>query len=265
MKAAKNNTKVTKEITQKQKNRQLTIKLIFISIVLTLLVFIALLVLQSNILDKEETAFVVTAKKDIITGTKITEDNINDYLEISERTLATLPDGYITSADEVLNKFVEKDYKIKEVITSDVLKDRVYSIDDIKNPIEVSFSIGSLPNAVSGILREGDKVNLYSTVQVQNTENDGSHIESNPIMLGAYISKAFTSGGEEISTDDNTTAATMFNVVISEEVEPEFNIAISDGSLRLSKILYDSDETESNQTENQDSVEENEENESKEE
>lgn len=245
MKAAKQSTKVTREITQKQKKRETTIKLLIVSLALTVLVFTTLLIIQSNILDKEETAYVAVVAQDIDAGMKITEDNINDFIKIEERVINTLPELYITRENirTLLNQFIEKNYKVNEVITSDVLTYTRYEINTIENPVEVSFSVSQLYNAVGGILREGDRVNLYNTIttSVYGTQET----ISKPIMLNAYISKALTSSGAEVPTSDKSTNATMFNIVISHEVEADFNIAIANGTLRLSKILY-TDEDEAN-------------------
>jgi len=241
MKAAKSSTKVTKEISQKQKNRATTIRLILVSLILAIIVFVALLVIQSNILDKKETAYVAVVLQDITSGTKLTEENIDEYVGIQEQIIDYLPENYVTDKSLLIDKFIDKDYKAKDIITIDKVTDSAYAIDEINKPIEVAFSASSLENAVSGILREGDRVNVYS-IQTYNiydyTTGNQTSTESVLLMKHAYITKAFTAGGEEISTADRVTNATMYNIVISEDVEQAFNEAVNQGTLRLSKVLY---------------------------
>lgn len=241
MRAVKNSEKVTKEINQRQKKRAQNIKLVFISLILCLICFVALIIMERNIIKREETDNIVVATTHISEGTKVTKENINSLFEIQERNVSQLPDDYVISIAELEESFISRDYKPNEVITYDYIKDEASMIEHIKHPIEISLSINSLSNAVGGILRPGDRVNLYNTYSTSSYSGKGK-VTSTPIMLNAYITKALTSSGAEISTEDKETTATMINIIIEAESEAAFNEAIYNGTLRLSKILYDVDE-----------------------
>lgn len=227
MRAAKND-KVTKELSTRQKNRNKSIRLIVVSGILSLIVFIALLVVQSNILDMEEKIPVYVVKTEIKEGTKITSSNVSDYFTVTDRVVNTLPKNYIKKGDtsKLIDKFVEKDYAENEVVTSNALSDRASILDGMKKPVEVTFS-SSAVNVVGGILREGDTVNIYRI-------KDGVATE----LLGkGYIYKAFE-GTTEVATDDKESVTTMFSIVIEEEITTFF-FENSAGTLKLTKVLYD--------------------------
>lgn len=225
---------IASDIGAQQKIKQKNLRLILASAVLAGLVFVALNVIQSNILNREEKIKVYVANTAITEGTKITDDNFKSYVTLQERTIKNLPENYITEdkKDTLINNFVTREFIKNDVITSNFIIDTESYIKDIKNPIEVSLKVSSLSDAVGGILREGDIINIYAM-----STNKEKKMESNPIMLGAYITKAFDSNGAEISTEDNETPTAMFNLIISEDAEVEFNKSIYSGTLRISKKL----------------------------
>ena len=233
MRAGKNGRAV-QEINAKQKSRTKGLVGIFVGIVIAVLVFISLLVIQKNILDKDETAKVYVAAQEIPVGTKIESGNIKEYFKSQEVPVKILPEGYIEAgeADALLDKFVNKTYVANDVVTERFLVSYGDIVNSIENPVEVSFSTGGLAAAVGGILREGDRINIYKL-----TSSKATGVVSSKIMGEAYITKAFNGSGEAISTSDKTTPATLLNLIISEDIEAEFHEAMYSGTLRLSKIL----------------------------
>lgn len=229
----KNNT-IAAEISIQQKAKTRNLRLIAVSMLLAILVFIALNVIQSNILNREEKIKVLVASSSIVNGTKITEDNFSDYVTIQERTIRTLPENYVedTDKDTIIDRFTNREFIKNDVITTDFLVDARSYIVDFDDPIETSLEVTSLSDAVGGIIREGDIINIYS---VTTSREKGTVSEE--IMLGAYVTKAFDGSGKEISTDDRTTPTEMFNLIISGDAEVKFNESISSGTLRISKKL----------------------------
>lgn len=233
MKAGKNNRAV-QEINAKQKSRTKGLVGIFVAIVIAVIVFIALLIIQKNILDKEETVKVYAVKQEAAIGVKVDSSNINDYFKGVEVPVKLLPEGYIKygEAEQLLDRYVNKTYITNDIVTSRFLVSYEDIISKIEKPVEVSFTPGSLPAAVGGILREGDRINIYKI-----TSNKTTGVVSERIMGEAYITKAFNGSGEAIPTTDKTTPATLLNLIISSDIESEFHEAMYAGTLRLSKIL----------------------------
>lgn len=227
MKAARND-KVTRELSTKQKNRNRNIRLIIVSALISLVVFIALLIVQSNILDMEEAIRVYVVSNEVEADVKITEENYTKYFTVAERTVNTLPDNYIKEGEgaKLLDKFTGRKFVKNEVVTSDYMEDRESVLADIKKPVEVSFSVSTV-NAVAGTLREGDFVNIY-------TSKDG---KVNEFIGKGYLVKSFN-GEERITTENKTARATMFTIIIEQDIEKYF-FENSGYSIRMSKILYE--------------------------
>lgn len=231
MKAARND-KVTKELNTKQKNRNKNIRLILVSAIIALLAFVAITILQSNILDMEESIRVYVVKTNIDEGTKITQSNLSNYFKVEERVINTLPKNHVKEgeADKLVYKYAGKAYVSEEIVTTEFIEDRASIKSDLKNPVEISFSSAAV-NAVGGILREGDIVNIY----YQQEETKGT---STQLLLGqGYIEKAFE-GTTLVANDNKEAVTTMFNIVVEEEIATYF-FDKTKGVINLTKVLYD--------------------------
>lgn len=245
-------TAVTRELTRQERNRRNNIKRLTVSFVVAFLLFIALVVIQSSILNQEEKKPVYQVIKDIPTGTKLAADNIDNYLQLKNVQLSLVPDGCIDDKELILNKFTNRAYKAKDIITTDGITDteKMYK-DSIVNPTELSFSVADTAAAVSGTLHEGDYVNIYGLRKNAFTESALAS-ESDELILTdeyftfmhVYIAEAYNGEGVRIGTDDTTgQKATMFTIILSEDDVVVFNEMLKNCDIRISKLLFDSDKT----------------------
>lgn len=251
-------TAVTKEITRQERNRKNNIRRLSISAIIAFIIFICLTIIQSSILNQEEKQAVYQVTADIPVGTKITEDNIDQYLGLKQVQVSLIPEGYITSADEMIGKFINRKYKAKDIITVDGLTDteKLYR-DKIDNPIEISFSTGSLSTAVSGTIREGDYINIYglrkptdgSAISYTGFSDSMYEVDSQFTFKHVYVTKAFDGNGSRITTPDtdediitgDAVTATMFSIIIDEKDAELFSELLKNCEIRLSKLLYTTD------------------------
>jgi hypothetical protein len=246
-----NKTKVAKEITRQERNRRNNIRRITVSAIVALILFIGLLVIQSSILNQEEKLQVYQVVKDIGSGTKITEDNIDTYLDLKEVQLSLIPDDYITNPEMIIGKFVNRDYKAKDIITSDGLTDtEALYLKNIENPVEVSFSASDISTAVAGTIREGDYINIYGMRKQDSTTSSSWYstsalttVDEYYTFRHLYVFRAFTSSGSRITgTETNGDESLVFSVVINEKDVELFNEMITNCSIRVSRLRYDTEE-----------------------
>lgn len=249
-------TAVTKEITRQERNKRNNIKRLTVSAIVAFILFICLTVIQSSILNQEEKKPVYQIKEDIPVGTKITEDNFDEFLSLKEVQLSLIPDQCITDKSIIVGKFVNRDYKAKDIITEDGLTDieKLYK-DNFENPVELSFSSDTLANASAGIIREGDYVNIYA--MRKSTDNSGGSFSSMDNLYQVddtftfkhvYITKAFDGAGNRITTTELTDnsgspiVATLFNIILDEKDADLFNETLKNCDIKVVKLLYDTDE-----------------------
>lgn len=244
-------TAVTKEITRQERNRRNNLKRLSISFIVAFILFIALVIIQSSILNQEKKVEVYQINSDIAVGTKIAEDNFDNYLALKEVNESLVPEGYVTDKTELIGKFTNRNYKAKDIITSDGVTDteKLYK-DSIKNPTVLSFSVGDASSAVAGSIHEGDYINIYGLRKDAFTNSDLKAAKENLVLkddyfsfMHVYVAEAYDASGVRLSTDDKETQALMFKIILSEEDVVKFNEMLTNCNIKIAKILYDSDQT----------------------
>ena len=261
-------TKVTREVTRQERNRRNNMKRITISALVAFILFIALTIIQSSILNQETKVTVYQVQKDIYDGTKITEDNFNEYFATKAVQASLIPDGYITDSSLIIGKFINRNYKARDVITVDGLNDSeaLYN-SNIEHPVKLSFQVGNLSDSVSGTIREGDYINIYGMKNGKNADGEVVLLTNQIYTFKhIYIEKAYNSAGDIIDSADKDSEALMFTIIIEEDDVALFNEMIANCNLKLVKVMYDTDqdykafiekETTNNQSNNSNVVVEN--------
>jgi hypothetical protein len=233
-------SKVTREVTRQEQNRKNNIKRITISALVAFILFIALTIIQSSILNQEQSVSVYQFASDVNSGTKITEDNIDTVLNIKSVQASLIPENYITDKSEILGKYVNRNYKAKDIITTDGLtdSDTLYA-ESIKNPVKLAFSIDGLAATVVGEIREGDYVNIYGMRSGYNGDNEVVTVTNESYTFRhVLIEQAYGSDGTEIKSGATGTAS-VFTIIIEESDVELFTEMLNNCSLRMVKLMYD--------------------------
>lgn len=214
-------------------------KVFLYCMILTAILYGFLIYLEKTILQEVEVVDVYVVKADVGEKVLITEENAATYFAKASRAVDTIPVGCVQDISEIYNSFTTKEYVVNDIITASGFTSEKSKIEDIVNPVEVSISVSSISQAVGGILRAGDYVNVW-TVSATNY-NGVSDITAACVGERAYVSRAFNSSGVELERGaiiDNSTA-TVINIIMSEDDEEEFNIALASGTIRLALCMYD--------------------------
>ena len=218
-------TAVTKEITRAERNKRNNLRRIAVAAFVALVVFVAITVIQSSILNQEERVEAYQVIKNMDSGTKITKGNIDKYFALKDVQVSLIPDGYLTDKKQLLDKFVNRNYRARDIVTDDGVSDTegLYK-SNITNPVEISFDASGLDAAVAGTIREGDYINIYGlkTQQSNNGAAKKMEIDSSYTFQHVYVEAAMDASGNKIETgaksdDAKSQTATMFTLVLSEK------------------------------------------------
>ena len=207
-------------------------KALIVCFALVALLYVGLLMLERAIITEDVTTKVYVAIQNIEPDTLITESNIDMYFALVERSIASIPDDSISNRDDLINHTVNDFLSQNNPVTESLLISQKSEVSDIKDSVMVSFLVQSAPGAVSGIVRAGDRVNIWHTVN----KEDNKETEVLPICKNVYIITAYDSSGVAIPQEDTDSIATMFNILIPSEVENTFHKTTEEGTLKLSKI-----------------------------
>lgn len=239
-------TAVTKEITRAERNKRNNLRRIAVAAFVALVVFVAITVIQSSILNQEERVEAYQVIKNMDSGTKITKGNIDKYFALKDVQVSLIPDGYLTDKKQLLDKFVNRNYRARDIVTDDGISDTegLYK-SNITNPVEISFDASGLDAAVAGTIREGDYINIYGLKTQQSGDTKKMEIDSSYTFQHVYVEAAMDASGNRIETGDKSDdekgqTATMFTLVLSEKDCGLFAemIANCGDNIRLGKLQY---------------------------
>lgn len=232
-----------------KKRKPFNTRLFLYSFLVSFALYVLMLFVERGMLnDKEYVSVYVTASA-VDKETVITAENVGVYFTLQVRESNSLPEGYITNTGMLEGKILSRDYVKNEIITMSGFTDIDERIAGIENPVEVSFNAGNLSQVTGGVLRAGDYINIWSVSE--GTGYDRSSIMAEPICRYAYVSRVFNASGEEVRNDDRDGhAATVINIIIPSDMEEKFNIALTKGTLRAGRCIYEQRENKSKESSN---------------
>lgn len=199
------------------------IKTVILSLILAVTVFCCLMAVENNMMKKYEQEEIIVAKEKIEKGTQITESVIKSSFKKIKFTKNVAVKGTVKTASELKGKTAAVSLPEGAVVyKSSFISEETAA--GIENPVELSISVSTFSNGVSGTLRKGDFVYIYgekektTAEQQQDMENGSETTEDNLIGKGSYyIKDAFTSSGEIIKPGDSVSVASVFTIIVSEE------------------------------------------------
>ncbi len=201
---------------------------VVISLIIAIILFVALLFIESKVIAPNGTTNVVIATSDIDKGVVITSENVNTYFKEKENVDGELEvSNSIKSLDELIDTKVNSNINKGEVVSQNDVLDKESILADIQEPIEVSLKVEDISQMVGGTVREGDMIDISVVDEIS--------LENKAVLSNVYVNKAFGADGAEISRD-NTTSVLVVNVIISKEDEAILNSSLETGVVRISKI-----------------------------
>lgn len=214
-----------------------------VAIIVAGVVYVSMLRMEVNILNDYEKVTVYTIASDIAKNTVITEDNTDMYFTTTEVEKSVLPADAIYNLEDIEGKAISFDATLGTILTRSMF----YSINDIyskyNNPKEIGLSMSDISQAVGGIIRTGDYVDVYILTK-QNTSSLSSAeldtyrpMKTAPIYSHVYVSKAFDSSGNVIENSDKTSVCQRINVIVGEDEVNTLYKSILDGSIYISKAV----------------------------
>lgn len=208
-------------------NKKKMVRLL-LSLVISIIAFVALVILQKNIVSPNGETDVVIAISDIDKGTIITEENKAKFFKVKKNVDGEFKtEGLIINENDLINKRVMTKIEKGSIISNLQLLDKDNVIGEIKEPVEASINVDNLSQAVAGTLREGDLIDISVVNEVDK--------KSERKLEGIYVQSAFSSDGKIINKSDTSIAATTINLLLEREDEQILNEALSQGLLRISR------------------------------
>ena len=204
------------------------VKIIAVAALLALVMLAALLAVERYMAGNYEKKTVYTAASDIKAGTVITKKNAGNYFKETQVMKSLAAGSVIEKQEELYNTYITCDVKTGEILYKHNFRNDEEECGNIENPVEVSVSLSSFADGVSGTIRKGDYVFLYfSDKQTGATKS----FTETPV----YVKDAFTSAGVNVPISDRENAASVFTVVIDSSKNSELCSNLKTMNLTLVK------------------------------
>lgn len=213
-------------IVYKGKNR-IWVGSIIAALVAAITVFVVMLQMEKNMLLQYEKKGILIAAQEIPKGQLITIDNCGEYFKEMELDHNCIPDTALISLEQVQDMVAVADIE-KGVLLTEGMFEEIESITkNMQSPVIAGFRADDLYQVVGGVLRTGDRINIYHMTQ------DGEVVLN---WQDVFVQQVFDNGGVSIANGDKQTAAQRINVYLEQGNVEQFYTELSTGSLRVVKV-----------------------------
>ena len=209
-----------------KKNEITKVKLgIFIAALITAAgVFAIMTYLQRQVLADFEKTEVYVAASDIPRGIVLGEDNAGVYLMIKSVDSGSVPNDATLCIDMINGLSPLYDIGKGTLLTDNMFASPDVVLSMMDHPILAGFRTDDLSKAVSGSLRAGDMIDIYST--------DPETGEGILLCGNVYVESGYDGAGNRVSDDR---PAVMFNIYLESADAAGFYEGLASGSLYVVK------------------------------
>lgn len=190
--------------------------------------FFLLLHLEKNALSAYEKTHVWVAKAELAEGLEITELSWAECFEQMEIDKSKVPGQLIAEAKELTGMRTKIQIPKGSIVTQGMFTHEGVYAESLYNPVIAGCKGEDLFQLVSGVLRKGDRVNMYTV----NEELGETYLLWENVM----VYQAFDAAGNSIASEDTTTPAARINLLLEEGYAEQFYNELSQGSLRMVKL-----------------------------
>lgn len=225
---------------KKVKNKQNTSFTLsaFLALGAAIIIYIVLVQFEKNQLSDYERAIILTARTEITKGTLINDKNRGEYFAEKEIEKKMIPADAVIQTDHIEDMVAA--YTISE--GTYLMGSMFEKVNEIENEYEsakiVSLKADDISQVAGGVLRTGDRVDIYLVNENKVTGTDGEEsIEYDAELRweNVYIQQAFDGSGVKIPADNSELSSQRFNIYLDESDIPEFLAAFEKGNLRIVK------------------------------
>ncbi len=201
----------------------------FAALIAAVVVYCVLLNIEVNALREYEKGTVLIAQSDIGRGVILGEENAEKYLAEREMDQKLIPAAALREWSQADQVMIKENLDAGVVLTSSMLVSLEEQERQMKEPVLAGFKAEDLYQVVSGILRNGDRIHIYTVDEETN--------EARLLWENILVREVFSSSGAMIPAEDQETAAQRVNVLMEKKDVERFYSELVKGSLRVVKVL----------------------------
>ena len=200
-----------------------------VALVAAVVVYCIMLNIEKNAMKAYEKSKVLVAARDIAGGITLTRENMDHYITEKELDKTLIPERAVTTQEELYQQMVRGDTDKGAIITASMLGDMDKLQESMREPVIAGFKAEDLYQVVSGTLRSGDRIHIYTV----EAETGNAYL----VWDDVFIKEVFDSSGNSISADNKGTSAQRINILLEKENVEQFYTELATGSLRVVKVV----------------------------
>lgn len=202
---------------------------IAVAFIAAIIIYFIMINVEKNALSAYEKGEVLIAQIDILKGMTLSEDNISQYIKKVPVDKNIIPQSAIIDTDQIIDRMAIIELNKGTILTTPMLEGVQEVVQKMKQPVIAGFKADDLYQVVSGTLRAGDIVHIYTV----NTETEQVEL----VWRNVLIQQVFDVAGTAIQNQDHSTSAQRINIYLEQEFVEPFYKEVSSGSLRVVKAL----------------------------
>ena len=193
-----------------------------------LISYVALLNVEKNALSAYEKAECWILAETLEKGTEITADSAALLFQRSQVDVQHIPQGAVTAPELLVGSQAAITIPQGSIVTDAMFTEQGSYRAALENPVIAGCKADDLYQMVSGTLRSGDRIHIYTV--------DEELGETYRIWDNVMVYQTFDSGGNLIPPQDTVSAAARINVLLEEGNAELFYSELYKGSLRVVKL-----------------------------
>ena len=190
--------------------------------------FFLLLHIEKDALNAYEKTYVWCARSELAEGLEITQESLAECFEQVEVDKSKVPGRLVENPQELIGMWTAVLISQGSILTDSMFSSEEEYVSALYNPVVAGCKGDDLFQLVSGVLRKGDRVHVYTV----NEEMEETYLLWENVM----VYQTFDSSGNVIASEDTTTPAARINLLLEEGYAEQFYNELNKGSLRMVKV-----------------------------
>ena len=190
-------------------------------------VFAAMVQTEKNVLTQYEKGSIYVAAAAIPRGQVITEDNYDRYFKLQQLDKSCIPETALSSPEQAKDLMAVWDIEQGVLLTDGMFRHMDTVLEEMEKPVIAGFKAEDIYQVAGGVLRAGDRVNIYSV------REDGTGL----VWERVFVQQVFDAAGNAVPNGDESAAAQRINIYLDEADVEEFYGQLASGSLRVVKLI----------------------------
>lgn len=211
-----------------EKKRNFWPGVILVAFIATLVTFLVMLQIEKNALSEYEKVTVWCTKNEMKKGTEITLQNWSQYFVQMEIDKSKVPGKWIVLPEEIVGQQTGISLPAGAVLFADMFVDVEKYVEQLHNPVVAGCKGEDLFQMVSGVLRKGDRVHIYTV--------DEELKQTYLLWENVPVYQVFDAAGNVIDSADSLTPAARVNLLLEKGRTEQFYNELNKGSLRLVQV-----------------------------